>query len=474
MKNLRFLTTFLVLVAVLLSACAPQATPTTVVPEPTKVPIKEPTIVPTLEPTKEQPVEPTKEPTLETPTFDWKKHAGESITVFSAEQPVTQLLQEMLPEFEELTGIKVDYQVMTEDQHSEKKLIALQAGSDEFDVYQILPSREGPTYTNAGWLEPLDDYIANQLPPDYDFEGIGKGALDGMKFGGKTYCLPINIEGAVLYYRTDLFEQNNIPLPTTAAGIEEAAKALKPLLPEGVYPITVIGAALPMFYDYSPIIHGYYEGYIVDGKPTFDQDAVKESMRLYISLATTYGPPGVVDMSWGQTAALFLSGGAAMMIQAVDQTLYMDDPTQSSVVGKVGLMAMPPGPYGDHPAVISWALGINPNSSKKDAAWYFIAWASGKTTEDKMQLKGLPSPRPSSWEQQAWKDQLTSPLLNQFSAAMSHMIQVGQPNIGPEGVADQPGVRRAMGAVFQKVMLGESTLEEGAAEVNQVILSYMQ
>jgi multiple sugar transport system substrate-binding protein len=460
MKQVKLTLIFIVLCAIMLSSCAPTATQTAEVSSPTQQATTE--------------VQQTSTENQGTTSFDWQKYAGESIIVLNAEMPITDVLQKYVPEFEKLTGINVDYQVQTEEQMREKVMIALQAGSNEFDVYEALSSREGPMFIQGGWSEPLDDYIEKQLPPDYDFEGIGKGPISGMQYNGKTYGLPIYIEGAVLYYRTDLFDEYNIPVPTTVADIEKAAETLKPLLPEGVYPISLFGTAMSLFFCYSPIIHGYSPGYVVDGEPAFSTEGGMESLRVYSTLAAEYGPPGVVNNAFPQTVSLFMSGNAAMMINSSDQTMNINDPNQSNVVGKVGEIVMPPGPYGDHPTVHSYDIAMNPNSSHKDAAWYYIAWATSKAMQDKMQLEGIPSPRPSSWTQQAWLDMLSTPLLQQFTDAMSHMIAVGQGNIGPEGVIDQPGVRQTVGTIIDKIILGEVTVEEGAKEADDALKTFLK
>ncbi|MDX6770003.1 MAG: ABC transporter substrate-binding protein [Elusimicrobiota bacterium] len=77
-----------------------------------------------------------------------------------------------------------------------------------------------PKFAAQGWLRPLDDL----LPPATAALFL-PGDMEGSRYQGKTYRLPIQSDGGMLYYRKDLLAAKGIPVPSTWAQLVAAAKA---------------------------------------------------------------------------------------------------------------------------------------------------------------------------------------------------------------------------------------------------------
>ena len=127
-----------------------------------------------------------------------------------------------LPKFEELTGIKVTYDVFPEQNYFDKVTIDLQAGdSSTYDVF-MTGAYMIWQYAPAGWMEPLEPYINDpaKTNPDYDFEDIladlRNSEMWNLEAGaanlgqGSQYALPWGFEANAYMYRKDLFEKHGL------------------------------------------------------------------------------------------------------------------------------------------------------------------------------------------------------------------------------------------------------------------------
>ena len=106
--------------------------------------------------------------------FDWRAFEGTSLKLLLNQHPYQQALVGELPKFEELTGIKVTYDVFPEQNYFDKVTIDLSAGAaSTYDVF-MTGAYMIWQYAPAGWMEPLEPYINDpaKTNPDYDFEDI--------------------------------------------------------------------------------------------------------------------------------------------------------------------------------------------------------------------------------------------------------------------------------------------------------------
>ncbi len=403
--------------------------------------------------------------------FNWKQFSGQKIVLLVEQHPWTTAIQPLISQFETLTGIQVETQVFTEQQQRQKSQIALQAKSPEFDVFMSLKSFEGWKYARAGYYEPLEPYLNNpQLTPsDFDSKDFLAGAFNGEKIDGKLYGLPIIVEGPVIFYRSDLFKQYNIAPPKTMADIETAAAAIKKDSNGSIYGVTLRGLPQAVAYTFGPFYHNEGLQWLTsDNKPQLSDPKGVAALDYYGKLAREYGPPGVVQYSFYQSSSLFASGKVGMEIESSNELSTIIDPKSSQVVGKVDVIPFPPGPGGDHPTELQWGISMNAFSQHKDAAWLFMVWATSKQMEADLALKGIASPRASSWETSQFKASLTDQLRKDWAAAVQHTVAVGNAEVGPPAV-DEPQVRQIIGDMVDSVILGQSTAADAAKKADAAL-----
>jgi multiple sugar transport system substrate-binding protein len=398
--------------------------------------------------------------------FNWQQRAGETIVLGLSEHPWTNAFLPHLPEFEALTGIKVEYQIFSEPQLRDKMLISLQAKSPEIDVWPSLKSREGLKYFKAGYYAPLNTFVNDPAltPPDYDWFDFGAGPVKGETFAGQLTGIPINVEGPAVYYRKDLFEAAGVSFPETMDDIVTVAKACMEAAPEGVYGVTLRGLPPSVAFTFGEFMRNYGVNWRDDsGQCTFTTPQGLSAINSYVNLAKEAGPPGFVTYSYPQSSALMASGNACMEIEATNELRTIIDPANSTVVGKVGIRPYPPGPTGlQVPNVLQWGVSINAFSEHKEAAWLFLAWVTSKERMAAAQLEGIASPRFSGWATPEWEAKLgEDPIWGEWSTTLQHIIDKGSGEIGPPAV-EQPIVRQVVGDMIDSVYLGLATAEEAA------------
>jgi multiple sugar transport system substrate-binding protein len=390
---------------------------------------------------------------------------GNAINLVMSNHPWQRGIEPLIDRFEEESGITVNVQTFAEQQTRDKIQLNLQSRSAAMDVYMTLPSREGPLFASSGYYEPLDDRLA-QAPAEYEADGFSRGAITGMQVDGTTYALPINVEGPVLYYRTDLFEQWGLTPPTTVDELRATAEAIKGRTAD-VTPITLRGASSALPFTFGPFLHGTgLEWTDAQGAPTFDDPRAARAIDQYAALAREFGPPGVINYSFTESSTLFAQGKAAMELESSNELNSLIDPGSSTVAEHVGVAAVPA------TTVLSWGIAMSPFSENKDAAWQFMQWATSPATQLELAKADIAPPRQSVADEPAYTEALDTPTHQQWRAAVADLQENGNVEVGPVG-ANAPAMRKVIGDAVGKAILGEASPEQAAAEIQSGLTSQL-
>src|SRR5690606_20963026 len=105
-----------------------------------------------------------------------------------------KLLRRLIPEFETATGIRVVYDTPSfpiYNQRTDLELSTHGAGLDVANVTFIYSGR----WIGSGWFTPLDEYVAQRTPADWDLEDILPGArAPETGKDGHLYGIPWNVD----------------------------------------------------------------------------------------------------------------------------------------------------------------------------------------------------------------------------------------------------------------------------------------
>lgn len=410
---------FVVLLFMVVSACAPAAAP-----------------APT--PTTPAPPPPTSAPSP-VPEFDWRQFAGTEITLLFNEHPWTDGVEPHLADFEALTGIKVNLQTFAEDLYFDKMELAVRSETPLADVFFESMDSTAFNQWEAGKLLSLTPFLNNPTltAPDYDFEDFPQGFLEAVLYppgdaNAEVYGIPITFEAYILFYNKTLVERylgGQVP-QTMDELLEASAKVSQEAGEEDIYGAvmrgirsdTVIDTMSGVVFnswgdDLTPLPYNVWFDGAWD-KPRLTDPRIVEGLSNYASLMQT-GPPQILVIDWYDANLLFQQGKVAFYIDASLFSPSFEDPEQSQVAGQVGYAPIPGTARGQVTAHWEWGLGIPANSQHKEAAWLFVQWATGKEMTAKIGQVTGGACRLSAWEDPEYAAALNPDYVKAVEEAMA-------------------------------------------------------
>ncbi|MGI6776799.1 MAG: ABC transporter substrate-binding protein [Acetivibrionales bacterium] len=335
-----------------------------------------------------------------TAKIDWRQKEGSTIRLMFSKHYFTDGIQTLLPEFEELTGIKAQFEVFPESEFWNKMLIEFNAGSNPPDAF-MLNYNVVSQYHEGGWVEPLQKYIddPNLTDPEwYDFDDFMTTAIDFGTYADTFYGFPVTGEWQVLFYRKDLYEEKGLKVPETMEELYNNAKALNGDGISGI--VNRCARASAAFWPWGGFVRTY-GGYWVspDGEVQLTSDPVVKATDMYVKLLKDCGPTGVVNYTWYEALTDFQQGKAAHFIDSSGFMELLENPEKSAVAGKVGYALMPSAESGKNavPNVNHWMLGMGKQSKNKEAAYLFLQWATSKKVGKVIAINNGTAARNSLW-----------------------------------------------------------------------------
>jgi multiple sugar transport system substrate-binding protein len=341
-----------------------------------------------------------------------KQFSGSTITVV-AEAGLQALLDKQFtgPEWEQLTGVKVNVVELNNEEIYPKTILEHQAGTGAYDALLMSPAWLADMVAN-GAVEPLDSYI-EKYGFKAEFDDVNPTFKDWMTYQGKIYGLVVDGDVLVTYYRKDIFED-----PANQADFK--AKYGRDLVPPKSYKefgeiaCFITEKYQPDLYGAGLINTGYMHFFFAErfrsaGGRFFDPETMKATVNSDIGVRVLTElveqnkcmPPGVETWGFLEAFSAFTAGQTAMTISwppvgRWSQGVNVDDEAlawlpKTTVVDKVGYAINP----GGHPELASGFIsGVSPNSKNKDAAYLYIQWMHSKdqSLKNVMRPVGLRDP----------------------------------------------------------------------------------
>lgn len=400
------------------------------------------------------------------PEFDWKAYDGTALTVYVADTGQMQYITPKLAEFEELTGMTVEVETADATGYRNGAPVRLAAQSSDFDVMATFPSVDGLQFAANGWYEPLDAYIADPAltSPDFNFADFPEGAQNSMKVNGELVTVLWEMQTDLIYYRSDVLEEAGLEVPATFDEWLAAAEAVHDP-GNDFYGVALRGNGYQITTPYSAFLYGNCGTWLdSDGNANVNSPEAVKAFVLYRDFGQL-GPPGIVNFDWQVPAQQFAQGKVFMFLDINLFVPTLEDPEQSAVVGNVGYAPVPEGDCGRSPFIGGWGWGINPFSENKEAAWYFIQWATSAEINLEMKLDGWPSPRASAWQSAEFKAQDPTP---QFTEVVLTSLEIAAAEMNPP-VAPGKEAREVVGVVGTRALEGASEEELQAVADEQNI-----
>ena len=309
----------------------------------------------------------------------------------------TEKTQKLL-DFEAKYDLVVNMEFADEEVARQKVLLDLVNGTGNYDLVMLGSDGAVQTFSAAGYLEPLDDYLSTATDI-FDASKVYQPFLEANTVNGKLWGLPYYSFGAGVVYRKDIFDKYGITsFPETTEGLEQALQTIKEGLAadgvDDVYPLTMRGApGEEPSLDLSGFVYAYagypawFEGgpttpdEIKEGKaqPIFTGD-FKPGFETFVRWSRDYGPPGIATHTWVDMMNLYAQGKAVVLMpSAINAFAGIPGSEVPEVKEHSAFAPSPVGPSGK--AVQSFwtfSVGVSAFSQNKDAAYKVLAFLTSE------------------------------------------------------------------------------------------------
>ena len=392
---------------------------------------------------------------------------GVTISVLVPATPYVDTLRRNIQEFTDLTGIRVDFEQLENDQLSNRIAVNAAAGGTELDVIFYRPIQENLAFTARGWLENLDPFIA-AAGDDYNYMDFTESAREITSANGSAFGIPLVTERMVVQFNIDMLAQVGYDsIPDT---FDEFVALCEALLEAGITPLGIRGEGNAAVTQFSGFLYGF-GGDFIDydtGTALINTDEFIRALQFYGMLADRFAPMGVLNAGWPETQNWFAQGQVAMRIDADSQYAYALDPNASLVYDRVGYGVIPGetraarAPF----SIVAWAVGISSGSRNTEASWEFIRWATSKEMDVIAQQEGNFSARHSTWANPEASRYIPPSLV----VVVEESNQIARPFDRPymENAAE---ARAAIGTLITMAIEGvtEEQLRAAAEDVNALV-----
>lgn len=389
--------------------------------------------------------------------FSWRQFEGTTLKVLMSESHWQSVMSSYLPEFEQLTGVKLAVEVYPQTELWN----VLETGLSQpgrVDAFMTVPALDGVRYLRAGAIQPVNDYLRDPAltAPEYHWEDFLPRTRAAMEIEGSILGPPLMSEHLALLYRKDLFQQHKMAAPRTLEELEAAAKFFnkQPMGANGATGFGVVSRGNGTFATsiYAGFLHAHGGTWLDrDRRPAINGPQGVAALKQLGNLLGRYAPSNISQFGWQEASAVFLEGKAAMYIEGSSMYPLVEQPETSRVARKVGYAVFPAGPGGPGTTVAVRGLAIARQSAHPKAAWFFLQWASSPKMVERALIKGILVARQSAWKDRSLYDgEIPSELAESFQEAG----RIGTPDWAPPMVAVVAG-REAVGKAIEAAVRGE-------------------
>lgn len=317
---------------------------------------------------------------------------------------------ELAPQYEEETGVKVNVQLIGRDAIHEKMATLFAAGDSSFDIFNV-DYNWIPEFGRAGHLLPLDDALSPEDRADFLPLSLDVASWDGQLLG-----IPQTIHPALLWYRADLYNDTAtqadylaatgtalVP-PTTMEEWQQQVEFFDGRTFKGV---ELSGWAAQAAKGFGNVHTWLNFCYSYECQP-LNEDFTESTLSTPEGIAATqqwaemmeFMPQGANQFTYDNVTAAAQQGTIATAVQWSWGAFAVDDPEASQTVGDWEFLPIPEGPSGVSSAHLAeWVISVSKYSEHPEEAKKFAAWLETKENDVFQSDNGAGDPvRASSYE----------------------------------------------------------------------------
>lgn len=311
--------------------------------------------------------------------IDWKQFEGESLIFGMNVHPFTETTEPLLPYFEELTGINIQYNVFPEDQLWQKLTLDLNQETGLFDGF-FLGLWPSARYHNADWVKDLNEFLNDSTLTDQDWyaiEDYPESAISNYTYGDNDLvALPIGIEayGCVAYDRPT-FEKLGLEEPSDFPTLMETAKQIHESDEVDMAGISSRASSATLSSaNFATLFKSFGADWLdyENREASLNSDQGVEALSTFSEMMSEYGPQDIGNFDWYKSLNAFANNQAGICYANTEGWGVFGDQTE-----RTGWIPPLPGPDGERKASMwQWGIGMSQYTENPGAAWLFLQWAT--------------------------------------------------------------------------------------------------
>jgi ABC-type glycerol-3-phosphate transport system substrate-binding protein len=388
-----------------------------------------------------------------------------------------EAMESLRTRFEELTGAKVNYVPLPENEMYDKVRLELSTSSGQYCMMET-GAGGAKDYGLSGFL------LALPMPPDvYDFY---EGDVAQYSIGGELYGMPKVADTNLLYWRTDLFEaagldptkppqtydefrEYAIKLTTDTSGRHPGDEGFDPNNID-VYGSAFKGTAgLASTWEWYNYLYAF-GGDLMDAEyqPTLNSPEAVESLQWVVDNFRTHNiyPADTPTYDYTEFHTLFIQGRVAMAVNWPYMWSMVQDPAQSQVVDKV-MVGRKPGEATHGGNIGGWSWNVFEMCKTPELATAFAKWMGSPDASLAYAEAGIGNPvRKSVAALMAEKDPVLYAAINENLADGRGVKWL---DTGPSWME----IEKAQYQAIQQALIGEKEPQAALDEANQAALDIL-
>lgn len=405
---------------------------------------------------------------LLTTLFSSMVFAQDELTIWIGGHVVAQedTWAQIISDFEEENDVNVDYQLIGFDVYFDRLTTAFRAGQGPDVTFADLGGWV-PTFADRGWIEPIDDRLANWEGTDQ----IWGNLWPTVEYDGARYGVPWYTDCRLLLYNKRMFREaglNPDNPPDTWYELLETAKILtdkdQRQYGYGVSgkktEVTTLGYIMFLFANDGQLLTDDYSA------AAFNTDEGLEALKYYTDLYKEYGVSPENTLAYGEDdyRNMMAQDRVAMAIGG-PWSFPLIEQANPDIKGEYAVAMHP---YNTTPASVfgGWASVISSTSEHKELSWDFIEYVTSyEVWMDWSEKHGGPLP--------ARKDvAMDSPA---FDGPNWEVVLEVFPKAGYRPpIPEYPEVSNVIQTMVQDTLLGEKTAEEAINDAEEEVNNILQ
>jgi ABC-type glycerol-3-phosphate transport system substrate-binding protein len=321
-------------------------------------------------------------------------YKGTKVAINLQDEPDYRALQNLDVDFYSASGINSQYDLSPYILNLEKTRLAVQTASPAIDVidfdgidtpsfeqYLISPQVLADTYPDITYPGfDLSDF--QQVP--LNLIGTYPPVLPGVTTPpGDVFCFPFNTPVMIRYYRTDIYNQLQLPQPVTWDDYFSQVQTIG--ASTDIFGcVSQASTSTPIFHEFTNHLYSFGGSFWdIDGESITPTVNTAENVQALENFARfyPYTLPSSITFDWDDCVQAMAHGQAANAITFEDDSVVVDDPLRSIEQNNMAYSVNPAGPSGAFSTYIGDGLGISKFTKNPKATWLWLQWATATGTQ---------------------------------------------------------------------------------------------